>query len=224
MPPIDAKPRVFVGSSLEGHMVALTIQKHLSLTCEAEVWSQGTFELSKFPLESLLSSSPAFDFAVLVLSADDVTIARGTERRAVRDNVLFELGLFFGVLGRNRTFVVLDRRNPPVLPSDLVGLTAAQFEMGTGSLEAALGPACTDIQLAIQREGRRVGAGQRVAGPLPEVTPLQAATADMGAQGLMTSACLHVMGKLLSGRGVPLKPEELVQLKADFEALTRLLG
>src|SRR5262245_38634603 len=110
---------VFVGSSTEGLAVAKAIQIGLDESCQVELWSQGAFGLSEGTLESLMSSANRFDFAVLVLSADDLLVSRGEVRASPRDNVLFELGLFVGRLGRERTFIVYDRTNPPKLPSDL---------------------------------------------------------------------------------------------------------
>jgi len=49
---------------------------------------------------------PRFDFAALVLTADDLTASRQVVSLGPRDNVLFELGLFMGRLGRSRTFVI----------------------------------------------------------------------------------------------------------------------
>jgi len=97
-----------------------------------------------------------FDFALLVLTADDMTVSRGTEKAAARDNVLFELGLFIGSLSRDRTFMIFDRTNPPALPSDLAGITAATFAPHTsGNLEAALGAPCAKIRSAVERLGVR---------------------------------------------------------------------
>src|SRR5439155_16414494 len=79
-----------------------------------------------------------------------------------RDNVLFELGLFMGALGRNRTFVVHSRTTPPMMPSDLAGITPATFEERS-NLEAALGPACTKIRRAIETQGMRVRPGDAIA-------------------------------------------------------------
>jgi len=148
------RPSVFIGSSTEGLAVARAIQVLLDHTNEVELWSQGVFGLTQGTLESLVLGLEHFDFAVLVLTAEDLTMSRGAEHVTARDNVVFELGLFVGGIGRDRTFMVYDRSQPPSLPSDLAGVGAATFEPhSSGNLEAALGAACTRIQAAIDKLG-----------------------------------------------------------------------
>ena len=64
-----------------------------------------------------------YDFAVLVVSDDDVTTSRKSTQASPRDNVILELGLFLGALGRRRAFVVVARTDDgvPKMPSDLLG-------------------------------------------------------------------------------------------------------
>jgi hypothetical protein len=150
------RPAVFVGSSSEGLKIAHAIQLRLDQDCEVEPWNQGVFGLTQGTLESLVQALPRFDFAILVLTADDLARSRGHEKEVARDNVLFELGLFMGALGRERTFMIYDRSNPPALPSDLAGITATTFEPhSSGNLEAALGAACTKILQQIEKHGIR---------------------------------------------------------------------
>ena len=46
------------------------------------------------------------DFAAFIISPDDTVISRDAENLAPRDNVIFELGLFMGVLNRQRVFLI----------------------------------------------------------------------------------------------------------------------
>jgi predicted nucleotide-binding protein len=150
------RPTLFVGSSTEGLRIAKAIGLLLEEVCEVSLWSQGVFGLTQGTLESLVTRLPDFDFAVLVLTADDLSISRGAAKAAARDNVLFELGLFIGSLGRDRTFIVHSQVDPPDLPTDLAGVTAATFyPPERGDLQSALGAACTRIQYAIERLGVR---------------------------------------------------------------------
>ncbi len=153
---MTARPRVFVGSSSEGLEIAKTIQLNLDPLAEVTVWSQGVFGLGEGTLESLVACQEQFDFAVLVLSPDDMVNSRGSTSHAPRDNIMFELGLFIGSLGRNRTFAVYDRTADIKLPSDLAGVTIASFHPhSTGNLTAALGASCTLIENAINAQQRK---------------------------------------------------------------------
>ncbi len=147
---------MFIGSSTEGLKIAKTIQLLLDKVCEVTIWSQGVFGLSKGYLEELVSSIEKFDFAILVLTPDDMTISREAESDSPRDNVIFELGLFVGGIGRNRTYVVYDRTKKIKIPSDLAGISMATFELySNGNLEASLGACCTRIENEIEKNGIR---------------------------------------------------------------------
>ncbi len=153
-----SKPSVFVGSSTEGLAVAKKLQIHLAACAEVTIWSQGVFGLlSGGTLETLVDVATKYDFAVLVLTPDDTALIRGVEHNTPRDNVLFELGLFMGSLGRNRTFILACDARDFKLPSDLAGVTAAMYpaDRSDGNLLAALGPAATQIGDQISLLGRR---------------------------------------------------------------------
>ena len=153
-----AKPRpsMFIGSSVEGLAVAEAIQVNLDYDCETTIWSQGVFGLSKGTLESLVERLSDFDFAALVLTPDDLTLSRDLVEPSARDNVLLELGMFIGAIGRERTFAVYDRGAGLKLPSDLAGVTPATYQRhNDGNLQASLGAASTLIKGTIQRLGKR---------------------------------------------------------------------
>jgi len=150
------RPSVFVGSSIEGLTIAKALQVLLDHACEVTIWSQGVFGLSRGTLESLVSALDEYDFAVLVLTPDDLVTSRDASSAVPRDNVLFELGLFMGGLGRSRTFIVYDRTAGLRLPSDLAGVSAATFEPhSSGNLQSALGAAATRMEEQITRFGVR---------------------------------------------------------------------
>jgi hypothetical protein len=154
------RPRVFIGSSTEGLQVSRALQADLYHDAEPILWSQGVFGLSAGTLESLVNECNNFDFAVFVLSPDDLIRRRNQRGNAPRDNVLFELGLFMGRLGRERTFFVYCAKDPLMLPSDLAGVTAATYLPPSEPryLQAAVSAASTPILAAIQTLGTRVPA------------------------------------------------------------------
>lgn len=145
-----ALPRLFIGSSSEGLSVAQHLQVELEGDAECTVWTQGTFGPSKNTLDSLIDVARDINFAALVLTPDDLITKRDKHGRSPRDNVLFELGLFTGALGKRKVFFVYCRDEPIELPSDLAGTTAVTYRARSdGNLQAALGPACTKIRSAM---------------------------------------------------------------------------
>jgi predicted nucleotide-binding protein len=111
------------------------------------VWTQGVFGLSENSLDSLEKLRGKIDYAILVLTPDDLLVSREQQQNTPRDNVIFELGYFMGMLGPKRAFMVFDRKNPPKLPSDLGGITPAKYELHSdGDLASSLGAACTKIR------------------------------------------------------------------------------
>lgn len=150
------KPFVFIGSSAEGLESAKGVQANLEYSCECQIWSQGLFGLSSGTMETLVNSLDKFDFAILMLTEDDITISRNKEQGSPRDNVIFELGLFIGGLGLDRTFIIIDRKAKLKLPSDLAGITPATFEPpNKGTIQSAMGTACLEIEQAIKKLGPR---------------------------------------------------------------------
>lgn len=148
-----ARPRLFVGSSAERIPIAYAVQENFYRDFEVTVWDQGAFALSRTTIEGLVDQLDRADAAVFVLSPDDVAIIRGDRVSAVRDNVIFELGLFIGRLGRERTFLLVPQSSSDLhLPSDLAGVTAATYEIGRSddNWQAALGPACNRIRRAVK--------------------------------------------------------------------------
>jgi hypothetical protein len=149
------KPKVFLASSVEGLDVAYPIQVNLQHDADVTVWSQGVFSLSVTPLDSITEALNSSDFGIFVFSPDDETKMRGNVTDTVRDNVLFELGLFIGKLGKRRCFIVLPDNIELHIPTDLVGVTPAKYS-GTRPLSeiaASLGPACHEIRQAMKRQG-----------------------------------------------------------------------
>ncbi|PKG83501.1 DNA-binding protein [Colwellia sp. 75C3] len=149
------KPKIFIGSSVEGLNIAYAIQQNLTHDAESTVWDQGVFDLSKTTIESLDKTLESMDFGVFVFSADDVTTMRDKESPTVRDNVLFELGLFIGKMGRNRVFFVIPDGTTIHIPTDLLGVTPGKYESGRadGSFQAATGAVCNQMRTQIKSLG-----------------------------------------------------------------------
>lgn len=148
------KPKIFIGSTKEALPVAEAIQYNLREVAECTVWNQGIFTLGENALDSLVSSLDRFDFAILVLTGEDFLESRGSKYQAPRDNIVFELGLFTGRIGLERTFVVYDKSVMPKIPTDFHGITFADFEIHSNKdFIASLGPSCFRIKIVISKHG-----------------------------------------------------------------------
>lgn len=150
-----SKPKLFIGSSTEGLNVAYAIQENLKFAAEGTVWTQRVFNLSESSLESLITILDNSDFGIFVFTPDDYIKIRGKKDLTVRDNVLFELGLFIGRLGRNRCYIVVPDNKDFHLPTDLIGLTPGKYEATRtdNNLEAATGSVSNKIRENIVKLG-----------------------------------------------------------------------
>ncbi|MEO6720584.1 MAG: TIR domain-containing protein [Ferruginibacter sp.] len=149
------KPKIFIGSSVEGLSVAYSIQQNLTHDADVTVWDQGVFELSRTTIESLIEALAKSDFGIFVFNQDDIVKIRDQDTKSVRDNVLFEFGLFIGKLGRDRVFFIIPDNTELHLPTDLIGVTPGKYDpyREDNSLQAATGPVCHQIRLQIKKLG-----------------------------------------------------------------------
>ena len=122
--------RLFIGSSTEALPIARAVKAALERqvsealkdNIEVDLWSE-IFDPGQYTMESIEDTAQTCDFAVMIFAPDDVVMSRGVTKLAPRDNVLAELGLFIGYLGRDRAFLLLDADEVVSLPSDLRGIT-----------------------------------------------------------------------------------------------------
>lgn len=151
--------RVFVASSSEGIEIANATQGYLLASLpdtDVRVWNW-EFDLSATYIESLEKVSNEADFAVLVLTPDDVTTSRVAQTLAPRDNVIFELGLFMGRLGRDRCFILCEDRPDLKLPTDLLGVKSAAFQRdAAGGTRQSLEAQCATISARVAALGIRL--------------------------------------------------------------------
>lgn len=146
-------PRLFVGSSKESKRFADAIQQNLDDDADVTVWDQNVFALTKSALENLLDQLSKSDFAIFVFAPDDVVRMREKKHAAVRDNVVFELGLFMGRFGRDRVFVVAAKNGRLHIPTDLLGISTGRFnaDRKDENWRAALGAFCSDVRAQLCR-------------------------------------------------------------------------
>ena len=135
--PPRSQPVVFIGSSSEGlklvEGITSSLRRHPYVL---KPWMRGVFECSQTTIEDLVHVTKEADFAILVLTADDVTKSRGMSKPSPRDNVIFELGLFMGSLGRERTYIVAPKGVNLKIPTDLLGINCLLFHQKRGCTAA----------------------------------------------------------------------------------------
>jgi predicted nucleotide-binding protein len=150
----NPKPTLFVASNSEMLEMATAAQRQLQDVADVQVWTQSTFNLGETALDSMTKAARSFDFALIFLEGEDRAISRGVQAMSPRDNVVFELGFYMGLLGRERTFVIFNANRPPELPSYLHGLLVIPY-YPSNDKRAALGPACNVIRDKILKLGHR---------------------------------------------------------------------
>jgi CRP/FNR family transcriptional regulator, cyclic AMP receptor protein len=149
------KVRVFIISSVEALPIARAIENAFEHDpFHITVWTDGVFRASWYPIESLEQQLDSSDFAIAIASPDDLVESRGKSVATARDNVIFELGLFIGRLGRKRSFLLEPRGDEVKLPSDLTGITTLTYRPASGKgIGPALGPACNRMREIIDDLG-----------------------------------------------------------------------
>lgn len=148
------KPRIFIASTVESLNVASAVNLNFDYDAEPTVWRFG-FQLSSDSISSLLDRARASDFAIFIFTPDDVTTIREQTKATVRDNVLFELGLFVGALGKERCFIMKPRDVDLYIPTDLLGLEPSDYvaRRGDENLVAAVDAPCTRIRNRVAELG-----------------------------------------------------------------------
>jgi CRP/FNR family cyclic AMP-dependent transcriptional regulator len=153
--PPNATPVLFVGSSVEGLVVAREVQSQLKHdNVEVRVWTTGVFGSGGVSIDSLLEQTAMADFAVFVFGPDDRVSSRDAVHSAPRDNVIFEMGLFMGRIGRERVFMLMEHGRDLKIPSDLLGVIPLTFvQRASVDLKAVLGPTCHELRTRIETLG-----------------------------------------------------------------------
>src|SRR5262249_45538975 len=153
--PVMEKPRIFLGSSGQQAKLLEALTRGLEEVARVDPWTT-SFNPGTTTLERLLELTRQVDFAAFVFARDDWTSASsaassspGPGQASPRDNVVFEAGLFGGVLGMRRTFIL--HANGAKLPTDLLGLTSIRY--GETTTAAQVRSINEKIRKAIEDQG-----------------------------------------------------------------------
>jgi len=150
-----SKPRIFLGSSGKQQKLLQALTRGLEDVAQVEPWTT-SFHAGTTTLGRLLELTQEVDFAALVFAQDDWTSSKpptspdtASGLASPRDNVVFEAGLFGGVLGMRRTFIL--HAHGAKLPTDLLGLTSVRYESTSAAEMRAV---IQKIREAIEGQGR----------------------------------------------------------------------
>lgn len=151
------QPVLFLGSSTEGLTVAETLNDRFrKQPVVSRLWTLGVFQPSSTAIESLVKIAGLADFAIFVLTADDVTFSRRKKQQSPRDNVIFELGLFIGAIGRDRVVILKPKNCQIKMPSDLAGVVWLEYARGGNTtLKARLASAYGELRKLVKTHGSR---------------------------------------------------------------------
>lgn len=122
-------PRIFIASSSESKEIIDCVAQQLpNDSVELIPWTRPSlFKPSTHTIETLEKSTKEVDFAIILITLDDVIRSREEEFDVPRDNVVFETGLFMGALERRRVFMLESTETNIKIPSDLGGLTTMRY-------------------------------------------------------------------------------------------------
>jgi hypothetical protein len=150
------KPRIFLGSSGKQAELLEALTRGLEDIAHVDPWTT-SFNPGTTTLERLVELAHEVDFAAFVFAQDDWTAPNAAAapsgapgQASPRDNVVFEAGLFGGVLGMRRTFIL--HANGSKLPSDLLGLTSIRY--GDAGSASEMSEIQQKLRKAIENEGR----------------------------------------------------------------------
>src|SRR5947209_3135817 len=135
-----SKPTIFLSSSVEGFATARELSRQLEPSVATTVWSEGAFHPGKTVIESLTEVADRSDFAVFVLSPDDVGFSCKSRAGFPRINLVFELGFLAGRIGLERTVLVVTDPTDVRLSTDLAGTLYIPI-VTRSNLSAAVAPA-----------------------------------------------------------------------------------
>src|SRR5262245_30515226 len=143
------KPRIFLGSSGKQAKLLDALTRGIEDVAHVDPWTT-SFNPGTTTLERLVELTRQVDFAAFAFAQDDWTTAgksASSAQGSPRDNVVFEAGLFGGVLGMRRTFIL--HANGAKLPTDLLGLTSIRY---ADTSEAETNAVCQKLRKAIEDE------------------------------------------------------------------------
>ena len=119
----QGEKKVFLGYAGKSEALALRISRFLTQECsgiEVIDW-QLHFEPGTVLIGNLFDVADSVDYAIMVATKDDISsTVSSTNIFTPRDNIIFEIGLFMGVIGMKNVIII--KEEGVSLPSDWGGI------------------------------------------------------------------------------------------------------
>lgn len=148
---------IFIGSSSEALPIVEKVKALLEDSYKIIQWNE-SFTPNKSTLDCLIENAIKIDEAIFIGAIDDKTSAIDTTRldregvlHKTRDNVIFEFGLFLGMLGRKDCIFLAD--NQMNIMSDYKGITTILFDQN--NLDDSLSQAVNSIKKYFEEYSNR---------------------------------------------------------------------
>jgi hypothetical protein len=123
----DLKPKIFIGSSKAGYSIAEKVKNNMANIGDCFLWQDpNVWEPNRSTFENLLKMVSYFDFGVFVATSDDLTLSNDKIVIEPRDNVILEVALFLGAMGRDKSFLLVEEGIK--LPTDFNGIYMPRFD------------------------------------------------------------------------------------------------
>lgn len=123
----DLKSKIFIGSSTAGTTTAEKVKANLLAIGDCFIWNEpNVWEPNRSTFENLLRMVSYFDFGVFIATADDLTLTNDKIVIEPRDNVILEMALFCGAMGRDKSFLLVE--DGIKLPTDFSGIYMPRFK------------------------------------------------------------------------------------------------
>jgi hypothetical protein len=143
----NLRPKVFIGSSTGGYNIAEKVKAHLSTDADCYLWKDtGVWQPNLSTFDNLMRIVRYFDFGIFVATADDLTMtSNGDIVIEPRDNVILEMALYLGALGKEKSFLLVEKGIK--LPSDFAGIYMPRFDPAS---DVEIAGACAEVAAKIK--------------------------------------------------------------------------
>ncbi|MCF8243745.1 MAG: nucleotide-binding protein [Saprospiraceae bacterium] len=146
--------KIFIGCAVESLAYAQQLQALLDHDpVEVRIWTDNVFSPSSYTLQDLMEQVNCVDFAIFFAMPEDLIESKDEESYGPRDNVILEIGLFMGKLGKERVYLIKKRKAELKIPTDLLGFQTIDFDASKTDLSIALNPVCLEIRKMLKKLG-----------------------------------------------------------------------